>query len=260
MIDVPIEIKSALKEAGFDRTQVQVVLFLLKDNMHPIQDIAKMVSLPRSSVQLACEELLVRGVLKVFILGKRRIFYIEHSRALKNYLSFEELKINSKKIVLEKTLPKISSLFPQQNKSENFDVEYFNGEDGFLKTFFKSLEQEKNGEILRFGGDPALFIIAREKLKEYRQQRVKKKIYARILLPKSSLSKDEAKDSLTKFRDIRFLSKKVYNPNVNISIWRDKVSITVWDTGLHSMIVTNSAYASFMKTVFEICWSQAKEF
>ncbi len=93
MLDIPKEIKETLKSIGLDRTQSQVCILLLKNNMLGIQDMVKELVLPRSSIQLACEQLLERGVLKVSLSGKRRSFYIEHPRAIKEYVEYASRQI-----------------------------------------------------------------------------------------------------------------------------------------------------------------------
>lgn len=258
MLEIPQEIKQTLKDIGLDRTESQVCVLLLKKNMLSIAEITSELKLPRSSVQLACEHLLERGVLKVSISGKRRNFYIEHPKAINNYISFEENKLNIKKSSLESIIPRLTSLFPTALGAEPIEVEHLQGEDGFVETFFRSLKQPKDSEIVRFGGDPEFFTVAREELKVYRQERVKKKIFVRMLQPKTRYSDEEEKEAKYKMREVRFLAKEVFDPKVNISVWQDKVSITVWDAGLHSSIISNKAFADFMRSMFEIAWSSAK--
>lgn len=257
MLDIPQEIRYSLGEMGLDRTQMQVCMLLLKKNMLGIQDITNELKLPRSSVQLACESLLQRGVLRVVTSGKRRNFYIEHPRAIKNYLTFEENQIASKKSSFETIIPRLTALFPSAIGSESIEVEQLQGEDGFVETFYRSLNQSKGGEVLRFGGDPQFFTVARDRLKEYRSERMKKKIFARVLQPLSRYSEEEVKDSRFKMREFRFLEKSLYDPQVNVSIWRDRVAITVWDAGLHTVILQNKAITDFMKSLFEIAWNGA---
>lgn len=232
-------------------------MLLLKKNMLGVQDMTNELKLPRSSVQLACEQLLARGVLRVLVTGKRRSFYIEHPKAINNYLSFEENTIATKKLSLEKVMPQLMSVFPAAVGVEPIEVEHLEGEDGFVDVFYRSLSQPKGSEVLRFGGDPALFTVARSRLAEYRVQRIKKKITARLLQPLSHYSAEEVRDSRFKMREIRFLSKDLYSPMAHTSIWQDKIAMTVWDAGLHSIIITNKALADFMRQLFEVAWSGA---
>jgi sugar-specific transcriptional regulator TrmB len=259
MIEISQEIRDVLREIGLDRTEMQVCLFLFKNNMLSIQDIAKGIGLPRSSVHLACENLLARGVLKILVNGKRRIFYIEHPKAIKSYISYEENKLAAKKLSLEAIIPRLIALFPMTVGTESIEIEQLQGEEGFVETFYRSLKQPKGSEVLRFTGDPALFTIARDRLQKYRDERIKKRIFARLLQTESMYSEEERKDSRFRFREFRFLPKEVFDPKVNVSIWQDKVSLTVWDAGLHSVIIQNKAVADFMKNLFEIIWTNAKK-
>ena len=98
MLQIPEEIKNTLGNIGLDRTEMQVYMMLLKKNLLTIQQLTDELSLPRSSVHLACENLLEKGVLKVSVTGKRRNFYIEHPKDIGHALEQEENKIKSNRL------------------------------------------------------------------------------------------------------------------------------------------------------------------
>ncbi|MFA6920084.1 MAG: helix-turn-helix domain-containing protein [Candidatus Paceibacterota bacterium] len=257
MIEIPQEIKKTLNEIGLDRTESQVYVLLLKKGLLSIQEITKELSLPRSSVHLACEGLLARGVAKVSMSNKRRSFYIEQPKDIEKFLIYEENELTSKKSALNSILPKLTAIYAVAKESEPIDVEELQGENGFVETFYRSLNQPKNSEVLRFGSDPDLFTIARDRLVKYREQRMKKKICSRLLQPESHLSTEEIKDARFKMREVRVLPKEFYDPKLQMSTWADNVAITVWDKGLHSVIIRNKAIADFIQQIFEIIWKQA---
>lgn len=259
MIEIKQEIKEILKNIGLDRAESQVCILLLEKNLQSIGEISKHIKLPRSSVHLACENLLTKGVLKISITGKRRNFYIENPKAILNFIEKEENILQAKKIQLNNILPKLISMFAQSQDSEPIDIEELKGEDGFVETFYKSLNQPKGSEVLRFGGDPELFTIERDKLKKYREDRMKKKIFTKLLQPKYEHSDFEIEDSKFKMREVRVLDKSIYNPKLNASIWQEYTAITIWDKGLHSVIIRNKAIADFMKQMFEIAWEKGKK-
>src|SRR3989344_2064812 len=171
MLQIPEEIKNTLGNIGLDRTEMQVYMMLLKKNLLTIQQLTDELSLPRSSVHLACENLLEKGVLKVSVTGKRRNFYIEHPKDIGHALEQEENKIKSNRLSLASILPRplaLSSFLPE---AEPIDIEELQGEDGFVEIFYRGLDQPKGGEILRFSGNPADFTVARDQLKGYREKR-----------------------------------------------------------------------------------------
>lgn len=258
MIEIPQNIKQVLKEINLDFAEQQVYMSLLEKNLVSIAEIATLTKIPRSSIHLACENLLTRGVIKVSVSGKRRLFYLEHPDHLKNYVTFEENKLTQQKISLDTILPKLTTLYAKNQDSEPIDIELLQGEDGLVESYYRSLNQSKHGEVLRMVGDPTYFTIARDRLKKYREDRIKKRIFTRMLQPESPHAEFEVKDAKLKMRDVRILPKDLYYPNVQASVWQGSVAITVWDKGLHTVIIRNHAIAEFMKQLFEIAWNQAK--
>jgi predicted transcriptional regulator len=258
MLEIPQSLKHALKDIGFDTAQIQTIFFLLKGGMETIADIAAGVKLPRSTIHLAVESLIERGVLGTTTSGKRRLIYIENPEKVRKYIEHEELVTKKKFSEFEMLLPGLRGFFALRGDSEKIDIEHLEGEDGFVEVFYRSLDQAKGGEVMRMSGNPEKFTVAREQLKDYRVKRIKKKIFSRILMTDSPLIEAEKEDAKIRFREVRSLPQEIFNPNLQISIWQGHVAMTIWDRGLHSIIITNKSIYDFMKMMFEIAWSGAK--
>lgn len=258
MIEIPQNIKQILREIGLDMAQTQTVFYLFQNGLSSIASIATGTKLPRSTIHLAVEELIERGVLGTTTSGKRRMIYIENPEKVRKFIEHEETVAKNKLGQFELLLPQLRSFFALRGDSEKIDIEHLEGEDGFVKVFYKSLEQSKGGEVLRFGGDPEKFNVAREALKEYRYLRIKNKINARILLPDSPMTDEEKQEARVKSREVRSLPREHYNPNLQIALWESHVAITIWDQGLHSIVITNKSIYAFMKMMFEMAWTHAK--
>ncbi len=259
MLEIPQEIKKTLRDIGLDSAEQQVIFYLFKQGLSNIADIASGVKLPRSTVHLAVEQLLERKVLAVTILGKRRMVYIEKPEKLKKFVEYEQVKIQQKMTELETILPELRTFFALRGDAEKIDVEFLEGEDGFIETFFRSLDQDKNGEVLRISGDAETFTVAREKLKGYGVARRKKGIMVRHIITESPMAEDAVIESRIKGRETRVIPKAILNPNLYMSIWKNHVTFTIWDEELHSIIITNKSIADFMKMMFEIAWSGTRE-
>lgn len=258
MLEIPQDIKKTLKDIGLDMAEQQVVFYLFKNGLSNIADVAAGVVLPRSTIHLAVENLIEKNVLATTILGKRRMIYIEKPEKIKKFVEYEQTQANKKMTELESILPDLRSFFALRGGNENIDVEHLEGEDGFIQTFFRSLEQDKDGEVLRISGDTETFTVARDRLKGYGVARRKKHISARHIITDSPMAQDEINESNIKLRETRVLPKSVLNPTLHFSIWKNHVAFTIWDEGLHSIIITNKSIYDFMKMMFEISWNQAK--
>lgn len=258
MIEIPQDIKNKLKNIGLDMAEQQVVFYLFNNGLSNIADIVTGVKLPRSTVHLAVEHLIEKNVLAFTILGKRRMIYIEKPERIKKFIEYEQAEANKKMSQLESLLPQLRTFFALRGGTEQIDVEHLAGEDGFIETFFRSLEQDKGGEIMRMSGDTETFTVARDRLKGYGVARRKKGITARHIITQSPISQDEVNESRVKLRETRVLPKAILDPNLHCSIWQNHVTFTIWDEGLHSIIITNKSISDFMKMLFEMAWNLAK--
>ena len=259
MLEISQEIKNTLKNIGFDTAEQQVVFFLFKNGLSSIADIASGVKLPRSTIHLAVENLIKKDVLSTTILGKRRMVHIEKPEKIRKFIEDEQKQINKKMSELEHILPNLRSFFALKGENEKIDVECLEGEDGLVEIFFRSLEQEKGGEVLRISGDAEKFTVARDRLKNYGVIRRKKGINSRIIMPNSAIAQEEINEARFKMREVRILPKNIFSPNLQFSIWKNHVAFTVWDEGLNSIVVTNKSISDFMKIMFELAWSQASD-
>lgn len=258
MIEIPKKLKDSLKEIGFDFAEQQSIFYLFKNGLSNIADIAKGTNLPRSTIHLAIEQLIERGVLGVTITGKRRMVYIEKPEKLIKSVEHEKSIVNKKMAEIDLILPELRTFFALRGNSEQIDIEHFEGEDGFIETFFRSLDQEKYGEVLRISGATETFTVGRDRLKVYGTLRRKKNIIARMILQDSPMAEEEKKEAKLKLREVRTLPQSIFNTNLHVSIWKNHVSITIWDQGLRSIIITNKSIYEFFKMIFENFWQQAK--
>ncbi len=259
MLQISQEITQKLKAVGFDTAEQQVIFHLFQNGSSSVANIAKNVKLPRSTIHLAVENLLQQGVIQTSQSGKRRVIYIEKPEKIRKIIEHKQEEIHKKQEILESVLPDLRTLFSLQGKGEKIDIEHFEGESGFVETFWRSLDQEKGGEILRIAGDVETFTVARQHLKEYGVKRRKKKILARHIITESPLADEEIREAPLKQRDVRVISKNLIDPKVHIAIWKNHVSFTVWDTNLQSIIITNPSIYNFMKSVFEVLWIQGRK-
>lgn len=259
MINISQEITKKLKKVGFDSAEQQVIFYLFENGSKSIAEIAKHVKLPRSTIHLAVEHLIEKGVINTETSGKRRVVFIEKPEKIRRIIDIEQRRVNEKADILESILPDLRTLFTLRGEGEKIDIENLEGENGFVETFWRSLDQEKGGEVLRISGDTESFTVARERLKQYGVQRRKKKILARHIITESPLADEELREASLKQRDVRVIAKNIIDPKLHISLWKNHVSFTIWDTKLHSIIITNPSIYAFMKSVFEVLWIQGRK-
>jgi predicted transcriptional regulator len=143
MIEIPQKIKDSLKNIGLDFAEQQAVFYLFQHGLSTIADIAVGTKLPRSTIHLAVENLIERGVFGTSASGKRRMIYIENPEKIRKFIEHEELVTRNKLNQFELVLPELRNFFALRGDSEKIDIEHFEGEDGLVQVFTNHLSKTK---------------------------------------------------------------------------------------------------------------------
>ncbi len=250
-------LRENLKKIGFTEPEITIYLELLPRGALSIAEIEEITHLPRSTVAFVINRLLEHGVIKFFVKGKRKNYYAESAESVMKFIMKEEEQLRLKKVMSQTLIPQLEALhyLKQQDKA---NVRFFEGEEGFKEIYGMTLEQPRGGEILRFGVSTEKFNVLSLFLKEYTKLKLQKKIKTRLLIPESPLASAVKTDDPNDLRETRTLSRDIYNPKVNIAIWGNKVTYTIWDKSLTTILIESAAFTDTMKMIFELCWEMAK--
>ena len=102
------------------------------------------------------------------------------------------------------------------------------------------------------------FNVAREYLHNvYVPKKLEKHIYTRLLISDSPDARDVQKRDFEALRETRIMSENLFTPHSYVTIWVDKVSFTVWDNGLDTIVITSLSIATTMRQIFEHMWHNA---
>lgn len=251
-------LEKRLIEAGMSEAEAKVYLMLLSKPSMSIQEITDAINIPRSTVSVAIDKLLSVGVISSFTYGKRKNFAIKSVDAIENYIADAEREIQARKAGLGQL---ISSLRQSHflSSGSSVELEVLRGEEAYKELYTRALKLKAGEEVLRINVESEKFIFAREFFREYSQQKNKKKIKTRLLLPESALGKGVQERDKIGFRETRFLPRNIYNPDAAISIWSDTVSLTVWDENLETVVVHSKQLVDIFRSIFELLWKNAKK-
>jgi len=251
------DLKENLIKLGLTKAEIEVYFYLLSHGSQSIQEITKETKLPRSTINLTIEKFLADNIVRFYMVGKRKNYVIEDPENLINLITKQEREMQLKKAAFQQLLPKLDTIHFLKSQGD-IKVEFLEGEEGFKKQYLKTLELKKGQEILRFGVSSEKFTILPEFLREYRDEKNKKGIRTRLLLPEGELAKMVQGDDKNDLRETRFLDKKTYDPKGMITIWDNKLSFTAWDKKLKTIIIDSEPMAEIMRSIFETCWKSEK--
>jgi sugar-specific transcriptional regulator TrmB len=240
-----MELEFALREFGLTDKEIKVYLALLPLGSVNLQEIAKRVDLPRTTIYNTLNYLSSKGLLSYIV--KKNIRFYEAAEPDKLIA-----KLDEKRNLIKSVLPNLN-LLKESNASVS-SAQIFEGTKG-LFTILSDVFKKKQ-MVYYFGS----YSLSKEMLKHqpehFRNLRLDKKIPAKIVIdPYDESTFHEQK--YTKITEMRFTSVLKDFPCM-IFIYGKKVAIYTLKKDLVGVIISNEQISEAMKLIFDLYWSMAK--
>lgn len=240
-----MEVEFALTEYGLSDKEIKVYTVLLSLDSKNIQELAKRIDLPRTTIYNTLNYLVGKGLVS-FINKKGVRFYqaADPEKLLE--------KIKEKKEILEKAIPQLRIL--KEIKKESSSVEMFEGSKG-LFTILSDVFKKKQ-EVCYFGSYSLSVGVLKHQPEHFSTIRMDRKIPARIVIDPYDEPRFHNKQ-YKKITKMRFNSTLKDFPCM-IFIYGKKVAIYTLKKDLIGLIIENEQVAESMKFIFEIYWKNGK--
>lgn len=240
-----METVEILKEYGLSEKESHVYLTLLPLGSVNLQEIAKRLDFPRTTIYNTLNYLVAKGL--VSYVTKKSVRFYEASDPSK-LLD----KLNEKKELLHSILPELASL--KEVVKDSSSVEIYQGSKGLftiLSDVFKKKQQTHY-----FGS----YLLSKEILKHqpdhFRTLRLDRKIPAKIVIEEHDEADFHTKEYLD-ITEIRFNDSLKEFPCM-IFIYGKKVALYTLKNDLIGVIIANEQVAQAMKMIFYTYWNNSK--
>jgi len=240
-----MDITTSLKEYGLTDKEIAVYVALLPLGTVTVQEVARKVSLPRTTVYNTLNYLAEKGLVSTIV--KKGIKYFTAAPP-------EELldKLEQKKRLLESVLPKLKELKKAVKAPSKIEIfEGFKGVYTILSDVFRVKQQ-----TYYFGCYNASLNILKHLPGHARTIRLEKGIPAKIVIDPA----DEDIFHTAKYKKltgVRFSNALKEFPAM-IFIYGEKVAMYTVKGELVGIIIQNKEFAQAMLMVFNMYWNQAK--
>lgn len=238
--------EAALKEFGLTDKEAIVYLSLLPLGSINLQEIAKRIDLPRTTIYNTLNYLSNKGLVNKIIKGHATYFEAVDPRKLID-------SIQQKKEIILSALPELEILKKQIKESSSVEIyEGFKGVSTILSDVFKEKQQ-----TYYFGSYSKSVEVLKHLPEHSRTLRMEKKVPAKIIIDlydEPIFHKKEYK----KITELRFLDSLKDFPCM-IFIYGNKVAIYTVTGDLIGIIISNKEFAQAMKMIFNIYWKLAKK-
>lgn len=233
-----------LVKTGFKEKEAKLYLALLELGEGNVLDIARKSGIKRTTVYHVLEELKNRGIVSSTKKDEKVIYIPTDPRNIR-----EDLK--EKEAIFEKALPTLLSISNILEKKPA--IKYFEGLEG-IKELYRDELQYSDSEILAWWSESYNIFGDDFFYDYYMPERSKKKIWVRVMVPKSKYMEQIQKDDVSNLRKIKFITEEMSNIELEISIYgKSKVSIKSFQEKF-GILIESRAFFNTMKVIFELQW------
>lgn len=240
-----MDIKYALESFGLNEKEIKVYLELLPLGTVKLQEIAKRVGYPRSTVYHTLNYLINKGIVASIIIKGITHYTATDPNKLRDQLIEKEKLIDS-------ILPELNNL--KKTKKEPSSVEIYEGFKG-VHTILADLVRVKQ-QVYYFGGYKKSLGVIKHLPNYVRRMRIEKKIPAKMIYDPVDEPILHTKE-YQEVSELRFLKEMEEFPTM-IFIYGEKMAMFSFKTDLIGIIIKNKDFAETMKMIFYSYWKRAK--
>ncbi len=241
-----MDITSTLKEIGLTEAETKIYLTLIKFSPLTAGQIIENTGIQNSVVHLTLRRLISKGFVTYTTKGRSRFYSASDPQNIVSY-------IHNKEQELQKIIPLLKS---QQKRYERQEVKIFEGFSGFKIMLYEFIEDAREGdEYLYFAfnpDNPANYKEVFEFYREFEKERIKYGIELKGIAPKYLKNKYLGRD----LNRVLFVNFPV---PTNISIFKNKIIMTPWETKEISFLIISRQLAESFRQYFYSIWNKYKK-
>ena len=244
-----------LQDIGLTDKESLVYLSLLAVEHASVLDLANKTKIKRPTVYVVLESLSKKGLVSETTVGKKTHYHAEPPERLETFVERQKIALEESQKVLKDIIPQIKSV--ARDSGERPVVKYFEGREGIISAndeLFAGIEQ--GGEkvtYLIYPKDLVEDIFTDKEREKYRSMRISQDIKSKSIY--SSEKGDKPSDSTG---DRIKIDGKRYPITCDISIYKDRVRISILEEKLSGIFIRSKDFAETLKSVFKLAFDNIK--
>ena len=240
---------NTLKQIGFNEKQARIYLASLELGETTIKEIAKKAEIKRTTIYDLLDEMLENGLIKQTIKGARKKLIAASPKEL-------EMIIKKREALLSQIMPTLASMSNVEKIRPK--IRFYEGRDGLIEIYDETLQY--SGEILAFASEDVVKILGIDWAKKYIQQRIKKRLYYKGIISKSTLIENEfASKNQEQMRSAKMIDSTKYPFSNEIMIYGYQKVAIISPKDTIGIIIESSEIFRTQKSIFELLWDNLPE-
>ena len=245
------ELAESLEKLGWHKKKAKIYLALLQLGEGSVIDIADKAGLKRTSVYNILPEMVREGVVATGVKHQKKLFYIENPKNLKQ--DFQD-KIS----YIDKILPELSAIhnvIPYKPK-----ISYYEGVGGMKELYQDTLDSLHPGDtIMSYTGFKDYYdFMPREFMDWYVQERVKRKIRIKMIVPDFPTTREILPQAQSTLREIKVVPGSQWQFSADTEIYANKVALISHSENFIGVILESKEINQMQRMAFEIMWNALK--
>ncbi|MDD3486891.1 MAG: helix-turn-helix domain-containing protein [Candidatus Moranbacteria bacterium] len=240
-----------LEKLGLSDKEAKVYLAVLELGEGNIAQIAKKSGVKRTTVYDIALSLKSKNLLLETMKGKKNIYSAEDPRKLDDVY-------DERKATLKKILPELLSVMNAIEKKPR--IRYFEGAEG-IKEVYKDTLKYPDQEIQAWVTSEAMTKFDVEWLEKYYvPKRLEKKIWARVIAPKTEEVVDYQERDEKSLRQTRLVDPKEFPMEVEINLYGGRnIGVMAFGEQMGLVIESRKIYKT-LKSIFELGWKSLEKY
>jgi sugar-specific transcriptional regulator TrmB len=239
-------VREELYKLGFSPKEAAIYLLLFNLGTAQPSVLARMSGIKRPTVYAALKNLEERNLVYSYKKGRVTYFVIDDP---KKVLHQEKEKYEAAQNLVDRFAE------ATKNVPQVIEVQYYKGTEGYREMYEDILRTEPEVINIWINYDVFLKGIDPKREEKWTKERIKKKIYARLLAQKTPAALDLKKKDKTSCREVRFLPKDPYFETTCI-LFDNKIMLFDATAETNCICITNPAFYKMFMAVFEKMWAE----
>ena len=245
-----------LQDIGLNDKEATVYLALLSVEHASVLDLAKKTKIKRPTVYVVLDSLAKKGLVSETTVGKKTHYFAEPPERLETFIERRKLALEESQKTLKDVIPQLKSL--ERGTGERPVVKFYEGKEGIISAvqdIFRADSADENEPIyLIYPRDLLDKYFPESERKQYKQERLNKKVKSKVLytFEKGDILSDEMGERVK-------IDGAKYPITCDITIYKDKVRISVLNKDFSSIYIQSKDVAETMRSLFRLIFDNLKK-
>lgn len=244
-----------LQDIGLNDKEAVVYLALLSVEHASVLDLANKTKIKRPTVYVVLELLAKKGLVSETTIGKKTHYHAEPPERLETFVERRKIALEESQKTLKDIIPQIKSI--SRDSGERPVVKYFEGRDGIISSSEELLQDKKEagGEMyMIYPKDDLEELFSESERSKLREIRISKNIKSKVLY--TSFKSDKPSDTTG---DRIKIDQNRYPINCDVSIYGDKVRISILGKKLSSIFIRSKDLAVTLRSLIDLVFDKDKQ-